>query len=356
MIDHVENKFPFLNAFENMMKAGEPLSVAFLGGSITWGACASDQGRTSYRALVSAYLEKTYPDAHLKFIDAAIGGTPSKLGVFRIDRDVIPYKPDLTFIEFAVNDGDAADSLETMEGIIRKLTKSNPEMAIFIIIVGAGKHEKYTSHQHQKHIDLANYYNLPYADVCGPVKKGIADGTINTEDILDDGCHPNDTGYKLYADIINESFANALTAEGEAATFPGPMTANRYEPAKMLELAKLADLGDWEQGTVSTQGTWFDHQPSRWLSSVIVPIKDGAVLEFDLECSGIGLYYEIFKDGGEILIRENDWEIFKTSSSMDFHYNRVAWKFELLGENTQRHLKLIAPRKNVKVAYIFYTK
>lgn len=168
-----EKKYPYMFFIEQKMKAGKHLNIVFLGGSITWGACASDQGKTSYRALVSDFLEKAYPNSHLKFWDAAIGGTSSKLGVFRMEHDVLPYKPDLTFIEFAVNDnGNIKDSLETMEGIVRKLKKNNPKMAVFIIIIGAGKKDKYGTMRHQEHIKLAKYYGLPYADVCGSVKKG----------------------------------------------------------------------------------------------------------------------------------------------------------------------------------------
>ena len=78
-------------------------------------------------------LEKTYPEAHIKFHDAAIGGTPSKLGVFRMDRDVLPYKPDLIFIEFAVNDGgkikDFYDGYnEAKEKIIKELEEKGKKV------------------------------------------------------------------------------------------------------------------------------------------------------------------------------------------------------------------------------------
>ena len=352
----VNKKYPCLSAFEQKMKAGKHLNVAFLGGSITWGACASDQGKTSYRALVSEYLEKTYPDAHLKFWDAAIGGTPSKLGVFRMDRDVLPYKPDLTFIEFAVNDGGAKDSLETMEGIIRKLKKSNPDMAVFIIIVGAGKKDKYGTPRQPEHIKLAKYYGLPYADVCGPVKAGIKAGKIDTEVILADGCHPSDAGYKLYADIIIDNIKKSLAAEGEVKTYPKPLTKNRYETAKMLELSKLKDLGDWEKGKVATLGTWYDHQPSRWISSVIVPQKDGAEVSFELECAGLGVYNETFKEGGNIIVDVDGKQVYNIPTTMKQHYNRLGWTFsKLYGKNKKRKVTLKAPKSNVKAAYILYT-
>lgn len=351
-------KYPCLSGFEQNMKAGKHLNVAFLGGSITWGACASDQGKTSYRALVSKYLEKTYPNAHFKFHDAAIGGTPSKLGVFRMNRDVLPYKPDLTFIEFAVNDGgNIKDSLETMEGIIRKLKNSNPNMAIFIIIVGAGKKDKYGTPRHQEHIKLAKYYGLPYADVCSLVKKQIKAGKIDTNIILSDGCHPTDAGYKLYADIIIDNIKKSLMTKGKAESYPKPMTKNRYETAKMLELSKLKNLGSWKKGKVATLGTWFDHQPSRWVSSVIVPKQNRAELSFELYCAGIGIYYEIFKKGESIIIDVDDKQIYNISTTMKQHYNRLDWQFnKLYNKNKRRKVTLKAPKKNVKAAYILYTQ
>ena len=351
-------KYPCLSAFEHEMQKGKHLKVAYLGGSITWGACASDQGKTSYRALVSEFLEKAYPEAHLKFIDAAIGGTPSKLGVFRMDRDVLPYKPDLTFIEFAVNDGGrTTDSVETMEGIIRKLKKSNPDMAIFIIVLGAGRGNKYGTPRYQEHIKLAEYYGLPFADVCGPVKKKIKAGKLDTDKILADGCHPCDAGYRIYADIIIDTLKKDFNAKGKAVPYPKPLTANRYESAQMLELSKLKNLGEWQKGKVATLGTWFDHQPSRWISSVIVPKKDGAKISFDLNCSGVGLYYEIMQQGGRILVEADGKDVLNISTNMKQHYNRVAWRFKLLQNSKPRKITLVAPKKkNVKAAYLLYTR
>ncbi len=49
-------------------------------------------------------FEQEYPAAHFRFRDAAIGGTGSQLGVFRLDRDVLAHNPDLVFVDFTAND------------------------------------------------------------------------------------------------------------------------------------------------------------------------------------------------------------------------------------------------------------
>jgi len=45
---------------------GDQLSVVLFGGSLTWGAQATDPQRTLYRALVSERFNKTYQRAHLE--------------------------------------------------------------------------------------------------------------------------------------------------------------------------------------------------------------------------------------------------------------------------------------------------
>ena len=71
---------PSFEDFDQRARNGENLTVAFFGGSLTWGARASDPQKTSYRAIIGRKLEEAYPKAHFKFIDAAIGGTGSSAG------------------------------------------------------------------------------------------------------------------------------------------------------------------------------------------------------------------------------------------------------------------------------------
>ena len=65
---------PSFEDFDQRARNGENLTVAFFGGSLTWGARASDPQKTSYRAIIGRKLVEAYPKAHFKFIDAAIGG------------------------------------------------------------------------------------------------------------------------------------------------------------------------------------------------------------------------------------------------------------------------------------------
>ncbi len=353
-------RYPHLAEFYRKLDGGGRVTVAYFGGSITWGATATDPMKTSYRALVSAHLEEKFPEAHIKSVDAAIGGQPSKLGVFRIDRDVLSYEPDLAFVEFAVNDGDAADTRETMEGIVRKLKRSNPQMAIVILIIGAGW--DYGCPIQAQHRELAEYYGLPFVDICGAVQEKIKKG-LSSRDFLTDGCHPNDNGYRIYTEIIVGELERQAALEGTPKPSPAkPLTENRYESAAMIELSKLPDLGGWKATTPSITGTWFDHQPSRWQSSAVAPGADGAVLTTTVECTGLGLYYETAVGGGPVVLKVDGETLVEVSTHNPLWEARVMFAFEMLGELKSRRVELAAPGaenaklEKTKAAYLFVTR
>ena len=50
--------------------AGEQLKVAALGGSVTWGKAVDDRETHVYGALVTTWLQRSFPTANLKFINA----------------------------------------------------------------------------------------------------------------------------------------------------------------------------------------------------------------------------------------------------------------------------------------------
>ena len=110
--------------FNYKIQKNEPVSVVFLGGSIT-----NHQG---YRVQITDWLKQQYSNVQFTSINSGIGGTGSDLGVFRTERDVLQYHPDLVFVEFAVNDA-KTDSLviaHSMEGIVRKIWHHNPHTDI----------------------------------------------------------------------------------------------------------------------------------------------------------------------------------------------------------------------------------
>ncbi|HMY73847.1 MAG TPA: SGNH/GDSL hydrolase family protein, partial [Blastocatellia bacterium] len=109
--------------FFNKLRAGKPVTVAYIGGSLTTGAGAGNPDKASYRALVTSWLRQRFPKVEITEINAGLPTTGSLYGTMRARRDVIAQKPDLVFVEFAASD--AADEEQpvkkAVEGLLRQL-------------------------------------------------------------------------------------------------------------------------------------------------------------------------------------------------------------------------------------------
>ena len=354
-----EARYPQLKKVYDRMARGEKVKIAYLGGSITWGATATDPQKTSWRALYTKSLEEKFPQAHIQAIDAAIGGKGSDLGVFRMDRDVLANKPDMTLVEFAVNDGHK-DRNESFEGVLRKLHKSNPQMAIVVVIAGSGD-KKFASINQDKYIEIANYYNLPYADVVNGVNRLILANKLKTpKQMLTDGCHPNDFGYTIYNRIVTESLGRAAAEPGKAKPWPEkPFTANRYESAEAIPLATLLPRksADWRKEVPSVVGAWFDHQPSRWLDSVIVPRKDKAVLTVKRICSGVGVYFETLPKGSHFEVLVDGKKVLDVNTAFSQTNPGLGNRFVFLeGPAKERTITIRADGRNLRLGSLLVTR
>ena len=84
------------------LQANEEVTVAYIGGSITEGYSAGDD--LCYAKLTTNWLQEKFPNAKINYVNAGIGATGSYLGVYRVEKDVLAYNPDLVFVEFYVND------------------------------------------------------------------------------------------------------------------------------------------------------------------------------------------------------------------------------------------------------------
>src|SRR5262249_50033644 len=90
---------------------------------------ASNPEKSSFRALVTEWLRKNYPKSEITELNVAINNTgasgSSLYGALRARRDVVAYKPDLVFVEFAANDTneDEAGTKKAIEGLLAPLAE-----------------------------------------------------------------------------------------------------------------------------------------------------------------------------------------------------------------------------------------
>lgn len=246
-----------LHRVSSKLVSGKEITIAFIGGSVTQGAGASDVNETSYRALTCQFLNHHFSQSNFRFINAAIGGTDSVYGAFRLKEHVFKQGiPDLLFVEFAVNDaGNRAESVRALEGIVRQARKINPQIDICLIYVacqeGANRFHLEGKMQENiyNHEVVAEYYGLPSVCLAGEIYHMMEAGMLRWDEISADQVHPNDFGHSLYARLLQDFLKKMLYVGDKkdigGSPLPLPMDPFCYENADLISVQSARNLSGW---------------------------------------------------------------------------------------------------------------
>lgn len=196
-------------------RAGENITIAYIGGSITEGPDVKPAER--YVALSYHEFEDAYCNGgKVTAINAGLSGTPSNLGVLRLQRDVLDHKPDIVFVEFAVNDAQDMHQKQCFESLLRTVLTQENEPAV-VLIFNRTK-DGYTC---QNTMGLTGrYYDLPMISVSNAITGEMEAGRMTWRDYSDDMVHPNPHGHRLTADFIANLFRKADEAEPHTYSVP----------------------------------------------------------------------------------------------------------------------------------------
>ncbi len=281
--------------FFDKLRAGKAVTIAYLGGSITSGVGASAPEKSSYRALMTDWLRKRYPKSEITEINAAVGGAGSLYGTLRARRDVIAYKPDLVFVEFAVNDANEDESSvkKAIEGLLRQLlVVPQPPEVIMLYATTAKRNVR-----NEWHETIAAYYQVPSINLQDQAWALIDSGKIKPSEFWRDGVHPTDAGHNIYAELITDFLIEQerLKATPIARTLPSPMVSDEMNYGEFKAMAEIKHDASWRSES-SNERTL----PTALLSSD----KTGAQIEYYFEGTVVGLSYRMGPDCGifEVLI------------------------------------------------------
>ena len=315
-IDADDNRTSFLE-FDRRARAGDDLSVVFFGGSLTWGANSTDPQLNSYRPRLAGRLQAAYPDAHWTFWDAAIGGTGSQLGVFRLERDVLSRNPDLVFLDFTVNDDLFSvddERLASYEAIVRTLI----DAGILVVLVffpnkdAARLPSPEPVLRRTAHLKVAEAYGAGVGDVVAFFQHKIQTGAASA-DVLwsdpNDSTHPTDAGYALYAEAVWSGLLDAISKE-RLCKSPGRMLyANTYMHSARTRLTSIVrGASGWRSERPNRISAYYDMLMSRWLDGELVASRadvdspDPASLSFKFHGSMALLFAESTPTSGHYLV------------------------------------------------------
>lgn len=277
-----------LAAVMKKAETGEEITVAVIGGSITQGSLASTQDKC-YASIFFRWWQSAFPNTKINCINDGIGATTSYLGVHRIDKDLLPYKPDVVVVEFSVNDANTLFYKETYEDLIRRIMKedNNPVVIPLFMTMEDG-----TSAATQ-HLMVGFTYNLPRISYGNAILKEISNNAFTWGDISPDDIHPNDKGHAIVGEILwkylNNVYAKLDTISDEVSPLTTePIFQEAYIDATILDSSNITPVsyGSFENAKV------FDRFPNDWKTTG----GDQGIV-FEVEAQNIGIMYYRTVDG-----------------------------------------------------------
>ena len=272
------------------LQAGEEVTVAYLGGSITQGTSAGDD--LCYARLTTNWLEEQFPDATVNYVNAGIGATGSYIGVHRADEQVLAYEPDLVFIDFSVNDTSDRMTINNAayESLLRKLWFADSSPAIVTI---AMTQDNGTSVQ-ESHGEIARRYDIPMISYKNAILDVINKGYIAWTDISDDNIHPNVAGHQVLTDLITSYLQSVIdnldSITGEESDLSNiAENGDKYVNAKLLMSSDTTPVSTG--GFAIKTGAFGGFNDPWMIRSTEGEFSEEDALVFEVEAKNIGILY-----------------------------------------------------------------
>jgi sialidase-1 len=264
-------------------------------------------------------LRRTYPRSEFAFVNAAIGGTDSTYGAFRLKAHALDKASvDLLFVEFAVNDaGDKEASVRAMEGIVRRTMRTGPTTELCLLYTanetGVARFAEGGVPANIVHHEMvAERYGLPSVCLARAVARIIGAGDMRWSDFSRDSVHPNDRGHRLYADYLEAFLSRVLTKTGddnggtEAADLPPPLDPFCYERGELAIPNGSVHAPGWRE-----LPGWSADRVCNWKppADIVLGDEPGAplVLRFDGTAAGIAFLAGMDTGSIEVAVDEGPY-------------------------------------------------
>jgi len=165
----------------------------------------------SYPLLSVEKIQKANPHAVINGIVTAIGGEDSVKGAARFEKDVLTLRPDVVFIDYALNDRRVPEAeVEKAWRSMAKAAKAKGVPVVFLTPTGADN-VRYGEADEPLEIraaiirKVAAEEDVPVADVFAAWKAALKKG-MKQDSLLATGNHPNRKGHEIAAKVIAEIF------------------------------------------------------------------------------------------------------------------------------------------------------
>jgi len=290
------------------LEAGEAVTIAFVGGSIT--------ALPGWRDGLMRDLRSKYAGATIEGLNAGLSATGSDVAVARLDEEVLVHQPDLVVLEFAVNDagGSGRVTRAAVEGMVRKIWSADPRTDILFLYLFDPRFEADLAAGRlppsmQAHEKVAAHHGIPSIDAASVVMQLHRDGVIRLEGdrvskpgepraFAPDGVHPYRYGHRIYERAVSrglEAIFSVSTPRDHGPELERPLMTDHWQAAHQVPLAEWMRDEHWRR---SEAGEAASRAIELWEATA-----PGAAIEFGFKGSVLKIYELREADPGALEIR-----------------------------------------------------
>lgn len=273
-------------------RSGQTMTVAYLGGSITAIEQAPELCTTSYPVLLTRWLEQEY--GAVRAVHAGLPGTCAAVGLLHAETVVLPERPDITIVEFALNGNPTPMNIACFAQILDVLAEQEGAVIPFFcsMITGSSIHSGQTYYT-----PAVMEHDFPLISPGQAIAAAVAKGSMEWGAYSHDNMHPNDIGQVFLCHCLMHYLREADRHPEEAAVpfVPGATPHLLFDQRNCREDASLPEpmlsfsAGDFQP--VRTR----EPLPFGWELS---PDAAGEPLVCRLRCRRLLLVYETNADPG----------------------------------------------------------
>ncbi len=200
---------PLLAEMGKKWPGNRTINLVFHGHSVPSGYQKTPDVRPfeAYPHLLAVKLKERYPFAVINVIVTAIGGENSITGATRFERDVLPHKPDVIFIDYALND--RKKPMDQVEASWRAMITQSKKAGIPVVLLtptGDATADMTNPEDPLRKCGdlirrLAKEENVILADVSAAWVAELEKGTPQAE-LLSQVNHPNLRGHQIAAETL----------------------------------------------------------------------------------------------------------------------------------------------------------
>ena len=278
-----------LAAVMKKAEAGEPVTIAVIGGSITQGTISSgakdSQVKTKrcYADIFFDWWKETFPMSEVTVVNAGIGATDSYLGVHRVQEDVLDFRPDVVLVEYSVNDAGTNVYKNTYDNLVYKLLSMEDAPAVLLLFLGQAN----LSSAQSVHQLVGFQYGVPMVSYLNLLSDFYDAGRYTEKDLAGDVTHPSALGHAIIGEILWKHL-NTVYAELDSYGEPAKFNKKIFTKAKYLnaELAGVGDITPESLGSFAENGKDFNGWGDVWKTT------DGENgITFKITCRNLGILF-----------------------------------------------------------------